>query len=121
MPELPKWVEAVNAANTGARAKGQSWRALDAKAGDAPLCTMVQDTPGIRYCGSLEASPWGNEMIEELAEKALAAENLGRHSTTDILAVSFSSNDYVGHLVGPDAPEVRDISRRTDILLGKLR
>ena len=120
MPALPKWVEAVNDSKPAARATGQVWRAVDAKAADAPLCTMVRDTPGLRYCGSLEASPWGNEMIEELAEKALAAENLGKHSAPDILAVSFSSNDYVGHAVGPDAPEVRDISRRTDLLLGKL-
>jgi arylsulfatase A-like enzyme len=34
--------------------------------------------------------------------------------------VSFSANDYVGHAKGPDAPEVRDISIRTDRLLGKL-
>jgi len=54
----------------------------------------VKDTPGIRFC-DLEATPWGNELIEELAEKALAAENLGRHSATDVLTVSFSSNDYV--------------------------
>ena len=120
MKELPKWVEAVNDSKPAARSVGQVWRALNSKTSDAPLCTMVKDTPNMRYCGSLEASPWGNEMIEELAEKALGAENLGRHSSTDILAVSFSSNDYVGHAVGPDAPEVRDISRRTDILLGKL-
>jgi arylsulfatase A-like enzyme len=45
---------------------------------------------------------------------------MGHHEGTDVLAVSFSANDYVGHAVGPDAPEVRDISLRTDLLLGKL-
>ena len=39
---------------------------------------------------------------------------------TDLLAVSFSSNDYVGHEVGPDDPKVRDMADRTDVLLGKL-
>ena len=34
--------------------------------------------------------------------------------------VSFSANDFVGHIVGPDAPEVRDISIRTDETIGKL-
>src|SRR5258708_30702459 len=58
-------------------------------------------------------------MMEEFAERAMASENLGRHKGTDILAVSFSSNDYVGHAVGPDDPAVRDISIRTDRLLGK--
>ena len=73
-----------------------------------------------RYCGSLEATPWGNEMIEEFAERAVAGEGLGQHAGTDILTVSFSSNDYVGHAVGPDDPAVRDISIRTDRVLGKL-
>jgi arylsulfatase A-like enzyme len=39
---------------------------------------------------------------------------------TDLLTVSFSSNDYVGHRVGPDAPEVRDMAIRADQLLAKL-
>jgi len=74
----------------------------------------------LRFCGVIEATPWGNEFIEEFAESAITGEHLGRHASPDILAVSFSSNDYVGHALGPDAPEVRDISIRTDRLLGKL-
>jgi len=119
MDKLPKWVADVNASNPAARARGASWFALDAKPGDKPLCTM-EKTPGVRTCGSLEASPWGNELIEELAERALTEEKMGHHEGTDLLAVSFSSNDYVGHAVGPDDPAVRDISIRTDRLLGKL-
>ena len=59
-------------------------------------------------------------MIEDFAERAIAGEDLGHHAGVDFLAVSFSANDYVGHAVGPDDPAVRDISIRTDILLGKL-
>jgi arylsulfatase A-like enzyme len=73
-----------------------------------------------QLCRSVETAPWGNEMIEDFAEHAILGENLGRHNSTDILAVSFSANDYVGHAVGPDDPAVRDMSIRTDRLLGKL-
>jgi predicted AlkP superfamily pyrophosphatase or phosphodiesterase len=45
---------------------------------------------------------------------------MGMSGATDLLAVSFSSNDYVGHDVGPDDPAVRDMADRTDVLLGKL-
>lgn len=45
---------------------------------------------------------------------------MGRHPGVDCLAISFSASDYVGHAVGPDDPAVRDISIRTDRLLGKL-
>lgn len=117
---LPAWVKELNDAHPNRRAFGAQWLPLDAKAGDKPFCTMVAGQDGTRFCGTLEATPWGNEMIEEFAERALVAENLGHHTGTDVLTVSFSSNDYVGHAVGPDTPEVRDISRRTDLLLGML-
>jgi predicted AlkP superfamily pyrophosphatase or phosphodiesterase len=120
MKALPDWVKEINRSRPYMRGFGAQWFALDAKKGDAPFCTMVAGDEKIRYCASLMATPWGNEMIEEFAERALTAEQLGQHSGTDLLTVSFSSNDAVGHAVGPDAPEVRDISRRTDMLLGKL-
>ncbi len=37
-----------------------------------------------------------------------------------MLTVSFSSNDLLGHQVGPDAPEVRDMCIQTDRVLGRL-
>jgi len=118
--ELPDWVRKLNAENRYQQYIGASWLPVDAQDHTAkPFCTMVANTE-VRFCGGLEATPWGNEMIEEFAERALANEDLGHHSGTDILAVSFSSNDYVGHAVGPDDPAVRDISIRTDRLLGKL-
>ena len=120
MNALPAWVEQINNSKPYMRSVNGEWKALNAKPGDKPLCTMATGVVGIRPCGSLEATPWGNEMIEEFAERALVREDMGHHEGTDLLAVSFSSNDYVGHAVGPDSPEVRDISIRTDLLLGKL-
>ena len=63
---------------------------FDAK-GDSgkPSCSMVAGGD-VRFCGSIEATPWGNDMIEEFAERAMDGESLGRHRGTDILAVSFS-------------------------------
>ncbi|HUB32440.1 MAG TPA: alkaline phosphatase family protein [Bryobacteraceae bacterium] len=116
---LPAWAKQINAEKPAQRYATANWLPLDAKPGAAPFCTMASGA-SVRQCPSLEASPYGNEMIEEFAEAAFDGENLGHHPGTDILTVSFSSNDYVGHAVGPDDPEVRDISRRTDILIGKL-
>jgi len=118
--ELPGWVRQLNDEHGYQRYLGAKWLPFDAPDDSAkPFCTMTAGTD-VRYCGGLEATPWGNEMIEEFSERAVAAENLGHHAGVDILAVSFSSNDYVGHAVGPDDPAVRDISIRTDRLLGKL-
>ncbi len=118
--DLPEWARKVNGEERYKQLVNAKWLPFDAKNDSAkPFCTMTKGTE-VRYCGSLEATPWGNEMIEEFAERAIDGEKLGHHNSPDILAVSFSSNDYVGHAVGPDAPEVRDISIRTDRLLGKL-
>jgi hypothetical protein len=118
--DLPAWVKNINDQNTYQRYADAQWFPLGAAEGSAaPFCTMAART-GIRSCGSLEATPWGNEMIEEFAERAFTNENLGRHDGIDVLSMSLSANDYVGHAVGPDDPAVRDISIRTDRLLAKL-
>lgn len=118
MPKLPDWVKAINDAHPIEKYLTNTWSAVDAKPGAKPFCTMVSG--GGDFCGVIEQTPWGNEMIEEFAERALVNEQLGKHSGTDLLTVSFSSNDYVGHKLGPDAPEVRDMCIRTDRVLGKL-
>jgi predicted AlkP superfamily pyrophosphatase or phosphodiesterase len=112
MDQLPAWVDAFNNKKLPARYVDREWPQF----------------PRWKFHGSaampyakLPASPWGNELIEALAEEAVTGEKLGQRSgATDLLTVSFSSNDYVGHAVGPDAPEVRDMAIRTDQLLGKL-
>jgi hypothetical protein len=74
---------------------------------------------GERLYASLAASPYGNELIEQLAERAIQAEQLGQRNAIDILAISLSSNDSIGHEFGPDSPEVREISIETDRLLDR--
>jgi len=115
---LPDWVIRFNAEEHYRSSVGALWFPLVHGDSLVPFCSMERGAK-IRFCGAIEATPWGNELIENFAERAIAGENLGHHQSPDILAVSFSSNDYVGHAVGPDAPEVRDISIRTDRLLGK--
>ena len=118
-PALPAWVQRFDDAQPAAKYKDAQWRALDAKPGDPPFCSMAPGK-GPRDCRILEATPFGNDMLEAFAEKAIEQEALGTHAATDVLTVSFSSNDYVGHALGPDSAEVRDISIRTDRTLGKL-
>jgi hypothetical protein len=120
METLPAWAKQINDSHPSRRYIGARWLPFGASEESAlPFCTMVAGTE-VRFCDGLEKTPWGNEMIEEAAEQVISAERLGQHSGTDLLALSFSSNDYIGHAVGPDDPSIRDISIRTDRLLGKL-
>ena len=50
----------------------------------------------------------------------MSQERLGKRNATDLLSVSFSSNDSVGHTHGPYSPQVRDIAIKTDRVIGRL-
>src|SRR5262249_45723459 len=76
--------------------------------------------PGRAYYEALFNSPFGNDFLLELVKKAVVAEKLGRHEVTDLLIVSFSSNDAVGHCWGPDSQEVLDVTWRADGVMAEL-
>ena len=56
-------------------------------------------------------------MLVNLAKAAIENEQLGQDDITDVLTVSFSANDILGHRVGLYSPETQDITLRTDRVL----
>jgi len=72
------------------------------------------------FYGALFKSPFGNEILLSFAKQALTAEMLGKRGVTDLLCVSFSANDYVGHAYGPHSHEVLDMTVRTDRVIADL-
>lgn len=84
------------------------------------LMSVGLTKPGKNYYDALANSPFGNELLLELAKRALAAEKLGRRDAPDLLVVSFSSNDLVGHTWGPDSQEVLDVTLRSDLIVRDL-
>ncbi len=68
--------------------------------------------------GKILSTPHGNTLTFEFAKKALVADSLGRDGITDLLAISFSSPDYIGHAYGPNSVEAEDGFLRMDRELG---
>lgn len=64
--------------------------------------------------GVLRSTPFGNNLLNEFAIKAIEKEELGKDNITDFLTVSFSSTDYVGHIMGPRSMELQDTYLRLD-------
>lgn len=62
----------------------------------------------------IRSTPFGNTYTKEFAIAALKGEKLGKGTSTDFLAVSFSSTDYVGHMYGTNAIELEDTYLRLD-------
>ena len=62
----------------------------------------------------LKATAYGNSIVADFAIAALSGEQLGQDTITDVLAVSFSSTDYVGHNFGVNSKEIEDTYIRLD-------
>jgi hypothetical protein len=117
MSDLPAWVRAFNDRRLADEFAGEAWMPL------SPPLTMLRQLPKELSPALYDAvwgSPFGNELLLEFAADAIAHERLGQRGATDLLSVSFSSNDSVGHTHGPDSPQVRDMALRTDRIVGKL-
>lgn len=139
---LPAWVEAFNAERPAEAYLGKTWDRLLAPA----VYEAVQgpdDMPGEtvdfgytrtfpkrvagangRVDGSfftaIDTSPFSAEMLGRFVEQALSQEQLGRDDVTDLLCVSFSNLDTIGHAYGPDSHEVMDAFLRLDRVIAQL-
>jgi hypothetical protein len=85
-----------------------------ARSGAKPLAEGDPDTLADR----LYASPLLDEITLDLAHEWVEREGLGHGPGLDLLAVSLSATDTVGHLYGPESHESRDALLRTDAALG---
>ena len=68
----------------------------------------------------LKETPHGNSLLVDLAIRLIENEDLGQDAITDLLALSFSSTDYIGHRFGAHAWETQDVYVRLDRELARL-
>ncbi len=139
MNELPAWVKSFNARKIVDSLYKLNWKLSLPVEAYAKYATedvkpyesrpLGKDVTGFPYdlsafvgkdYSKIPSTPWGNTLTVEMAKSAIAAEQLGKGSATDFLAVSFSSPDYVGHSFGPNSMEQVDDYIRLDEELGKL-
>lgn len=136
MKELPKWVQDFNNQKLVDKYYGMGWNTL------YPINSYVQSTEddkpyegkplgaeqkgfpydlkkfaGTNY-GTICSTPYGNTMTVEMAKAAVTNEQLGADNITDMLAISFSSPDYIGHAWGPNSIEQEDDYLRLDKEIG---
>lgn len=128
---LPTWVKAMNARRAPQRLAGRSWSLMLPASEYAEMDTVVQENNGqgvafphvmptdsARAAAEMVWTPWLDEITLDAALAGLEALQLGRGEQTDILAVSLSGTDYVGHRYGPDSRELHDNILRLDRALG---
>ena len=143
--ELPAWVRAWNAtwvelcsgwewAPLRSEGLGELGTADDDRQGEAVFGPFgrgfpyqlhaVQDRASRDDVGRLAAlvydSPKVDECVARLAREALVHLGLGADDAPDVLSLSFSATDTVGHANGPFSWEVTDVVLRLDRELGEL-
>ena len=115
--------------------RGKEWQRLlpagryqgpDDGDGEAPPRGWTRSFPHVldrrdsEFYSQWETSPFADEYVGAFGAALAESLALGRHDTTDVLGISFSSPDLVGHAFGPDSHEVRDMFAHLDRTLGAL-
>ena len=129
---LPAWVDGFNAEEpVMKRYAGRSWSLLlpsyeypepDESPGELrsqePLFPHEMPTDAMRANNLVMTFPYMDELTLDFAWRGVRAMDLGAGPQTDILAVSLSTLDAIGHRWGPDSREVHDHVLRLDRMLG---
>lgn len=75
-------------------------------------------TDGVRAARALPSYPWLDSLTLDVALAGTSALGLGQREKPDLLAISLSATDYIGHAFGPDSREIHDQLLRLDGWLG---
>lgn len=138
--ELPAWLQRFNAERPAVKHLANTWDLLlpreryhevlpDDNPYEMPLAGTLTPTLPVDLkalytssgsTGIITYTPWGNTLTTDLALAAMEGEDLGMDGITDLLAMSYSSPDILGHRVGPRALELEDMYVRLDRELERL-
>lgn len=127
---LPAWVTAFNDRHFPQTFAGRSWTLLlpdsayheaddvEAEGGKGFLFPHNLPEDPIDAVSIVRGTPFIDEITLAFAIHGVQALALGGGSSTDLLAVSLSGTDYIGHRYGPDSREIHDQIVRVDRALG---
>ncbi|HEX9165478.1 MAG TPA: alkaline phosphatase family protein [Gemmatimonadales bacterium] len=128
---LPTWVQAFNARRLLHRKAGQAWTLLLGESNYTERDSVPLESGGRNFtfphrlpadsaaaAANARYTPFMDELTAGFALQGVRAMDLGRGPATDVLAVSFSATDYVGHFYGPESRELHDQILRLDRVLG---
>jgi predicted AlkP superfamily pyrophosphatase or phosphodiesterase len=109
--ELPNWAQEFNNNKRGEKYLNLEWKDEDGK---VLRTTKPPEGKPLNYFSLVGGTPYGNDYELDFARELVTYEKLGSGPTTDLLVVSLSPNDVVGHSVGPDTPEMRAMALALD-------
>jgi hypothetical protein len=110
-PQLPKWVQTFNDSKRTDKYLTKNWTD-----GEGKLLRSTKPEPGkpLNFYHLVGSTPFANDYEFEFARELITYEKLGMGPATDLLSVSLSANDILGHQVGPDSPEMAAMALALD-------
>ena len=108
MNNLPDYVEKINDNNPSQNYLKGEWNVKGEFSHN--LDALLLSSGG----SAVKKTPFGNSILKDLSIEIIKEEELGQGDNTDVITISFSSTDYIGHQYGPHAPEIKDTYIRLD-------
>ncbi len=112
-PDLPQWAQDFNAGNRAAKYWNRNWES-NGELLRSTAHRKGKDGSDAGFYEVVGSTPFANEYEFEFAKELVVYENLGSGTATDLLAISLSANDILGHQVGPDSPEAAAMALALD-------
>ncbi len=112
---LPAWATEFNRGNAG-KYWEQDWKDATGKVLRHMARTTAEGKPASFY-SAMGPTPFGSQYEFDFARELMRNEKLGTGPATDLLVVSISGYDILGHQVGPDAAEMRAYTLALDAQL----
>jgi hypothetical protein len=112
-PDLPQWAQEFNTSNRAAKYWDRNWES-NGKVLRSTAHHKSKDGSDAGFYEVVGSTPFANEYEVEFAKDLIVHENLGAGTATDLLAISLSANDILGHQVGPDSPEMAGMALALD-------
>jgi hypothetical protein len=113
-PDLPKWAQDFNSANRAAKYWDRDWKNANGDVMRSTAHRKGRDGSDAGFYEVIGSTPFANEYELEFAKELVVYENLGAGKATDLLVISLSPNDILGHQVGPDSPEMAAMALALD-------
>jgi len=111
--ELPRWVQDFNSTRP-AKYWDRDWKGAQGMLLRSTAHRKAKNGEDAGFYEVIGPTTFGNEYELEFARELIVYENVGRGPATDLLAISLSPNDILGHQVGPDSPEMQQMALDLD-------
>ena len=116
--DLPEWVRNFNGKRPSeGRAEkywNREWKDSDGTTLGSTAPRNGKDGAPAWFYEVVGSTPFANEYQFEFAKELILYEKLGTGPATDLLVISLSANDILGHQVGPDSPKMRSMALELD-------